>query len=86
MSVLYLVVQGAVFLVWIVLMAQLLLALRAEAVSASGSTMPGLRASVDAFRLGLVSPRYGRDRRRIGIVTVVLLVLAVLAPVAISNG
>ncbi len=53
-----LVAQGLVFLVFIMAAFWWLFALRRLAVSRSGSTLPGLRDTLSAFREGLLHPRY----------------------------
>ena len=60
--VLLLIVQGLVFLVFAIAAFWWLFALRRLAVARSGSTMPGLRDTLAAFREGLTHPRYSRLR------------------------
>lgn len=68
-----LVFQGVVFLIWMLLAFRWLFALRADAVAASGTVLPGPGWAVRAFRGGLVDKRYAKDRLWLGISTVVLL-------------
>lgn len=72
-------VQAVVFLVWIILAFRWLLALRADAVARSGTTLPGLGHSLHAFRAGLSDPRYASIRLRLGLVTLVLLASSIFA-------
>jgi hypothetical protein len=67
------VFQGMVFVIWMFLAFRWLFALRADAVAASGTVLPGPGWAVRAFRGGLVDKRYAKDRLWLGISTVVLL-------------
>jgi hypothetical protein len=73
--VLLLIVQGLVFLVFAITAFWWLFALRRLAVERSGSTMPGLRDTLAAFREGLTHPRYSRLRLTI-VCSVALLVVS----------
>lgn len=79
-----LVVQGCAFLIWAVLAFRLLFALRAEAVARSGQTLPNMKAQLQAFRAGLLEPRYRRDRVRLLLATVVLAAFSALTALAIN--
>ena len=72
-SIALLTVQGAVFLVWIVLAFRWLFALRADAVAESGTALPGPYWALCAFRGGLVDNRYAKNRLWLGILTLALL-------------
>ena len=72
-SIAILVLQFIVFLIWAFLAFRWLFALRADAVAASGTALPGPGWAVRAFRSGLVDKRYARDRLWLGILALVLL-------------
>ncbi len=72
-SIMLWVFQGMVFVIWMFLAFRWLFALRADAVAASGTVLPGPGWAVRAFRGGLVDKRYAKDRLWLGISTVVLL-------------
>ncbi len=72
-SIMLLVFQGVVFLIWMFLAFRWLFALRADAVAASGTVLPGPGWAFRAFRSGLVDKRYAMDRFWLGILTLVLL-------------
>jgi|GEM_PF-1295250 len=72
----FLIVQGLVFLVWAVLAFRWLFALRAEAVALSGRTLPNMATQWRVFRAGFTHPRYHRQRVQLGVLTVVLLALS----------
>ena len=79
--VLLLIVQGLVLLVFAIAAFWWLFALRRRAVARSGSTMPGLRDSLTAFREGLTHPRYLRLRLIIFCSVALLVVSAPLVSV-----
>jgi len=72
-SITLLIFQGVVFLIWAFLAFRWLFALYADAVAESGTILPGLTSATRAFRGGLVDERYAKDRRWLGILTLVLL-------------
>ncbi len=72
-SIMLWVFQGMVFVIWMFLAFRWLFALRADAVAASVTVLPGPGWAVRAFRGGLVDKRYAKDRLWLGISTVVLL-------------
>ena len=72
-SIMLWVFQGMVFVIWMFLAFRWLFALRADAVAASGTVLPGPGWAVRAFRGGLVDKRYAKGRLLLGISTVVLL-------------
>lgn len=72
-SIMLLVFQGVVFLIWMFLAFRWLFALRADAVAASGTVLPGPSWAFRVFRSGLVDKRYATDRFWLGILTLVLL-------------
>jgi hypothetical protein len=76
-----LVAQGLVFLVFIVAAFWWLFALRRLAISRSGSTLPGLRDTLSAFKDGLSNPRYARLRWTILCSAALLVASAPLVPV-----
>jgi hypothetical protein len=80
-----LVIQGAVLLVWIFFAFSWLFALRADAVAESGSPLPGLGATLRAFRGGFTDQRYAKHWLRLGVTTVLLLGLAVLSPIVMQT-
>ena len=77
-------VQGAVFVVWTIMMFRTLFRLRARAVAETGSSLPGPIATLRMFGAFVTEPGYQRDRRILGALTLVLIALigavAVLAP------
>ncbi|QYO75514.1 hypothetical protein [Devosia salina] len=76
-----LVAQGLVFLVFIIAAFWWLFALRRFAVSRSGSTLPGLRDTLSAFKDGLSNPRYARLRWAILCSAALLVASAALVPI-----
>ena len=82
--VLLLIVLGLVFLVFAIAAFWWLFALRQLAVERSGSTFPGLRDTLSAFREGLLNPRYAKLRWAILCSAAVLIagapLVSVLAP------
>ncbi|WP_412051087.1 hypothetical protein ACK6D9_06670 [Hoeflea sp. Naph1] len=74
----FLAIQGSVFLVWTVLAFRWLFALRADAVAISGRTLPNMSATFEAFRGGLVDPRYRRYRLGFSVLTALLMALSAL--------
>jgi hypothetical protein len=78
-SIALLVLQALMFLVWMILAFRWLFALRADAVVASGTTMPGLRQSLRAVRSALTDRRYRTERRRFGLLTLALLGISLLS-------
>lgn len=73
------VLQALLFLVWMILAFRWLFALRADAVVASGTMMPGLRQSLRAFRSALTDRRYRTERRRFSLLTLALLGIPLLS-------
>jgi len=57
-----LIFQGLIFLVFAIAAFWWLFALRRLAVARSGSSFPGFRDTLSAFREGLSNPRYARLR------------------------
>ncbi|EKF41610.1 hypothetical protein [Nitratireductor indicus] len=82
-AVVLLACQGMLFTVWAFLAFRFLFALRNDAVVATGSVMPGLRATLRAFRGALTEPRYFSVRWRLFSTTVLLLLLSGLVPIAL---
>lgn len=72
-SIALLIAQGVIFLIWTVLVFRWLFALRADAVADSGNALPGVGATIQAFRGGLLDKRYARERLWLGIATIALL-------------
>lgn len=57
-----LAIQAVAFVAFTICAFRWLFALRRDAVAMSGSTFPGLSATLGAFRDGLREPRYARMR------------------------
>lgn len=72
--------QGAVFVVWAIVMFRTLFRLRARAVADTGSSLPGPIATLRTFRAFVTETQYQRDRRILGALT--LLLFALIAVVA----
>lgn len=72
-----LVVQGLLFLLWAVIAFRWLFALRAEAAAAAGSPWPGPRVILRTFRGALLAPRHAAARRRLAVLTLLLLGLSI---------
>jgi len=77
-SIALLIAQGIIFLIWTVLTFRWLFALRADAVADSGNALPGIGATIRAFRGGLMDRKYARERLWLGIVTLALLGSSIL--------
>jgi hypothetical protein len=73
----FLIAEGIVFAAWAVVAFRWLFALRADAVAMSGSSFPGLRSTLRAFRGGLSDPRYRRHRLFLFLATLALLAMLV---------
>ena len=78
--------QGVVFVAWAIHAFQCLFKLRARAVVQTGSGLPGVKVALHMFRAFGTAPEYGRDRRVLLGLTLVLFVLigvvVALAPAA----
>lgn len=79
LQLIFIAIQGGIFLVWGVVALRWLFALRADAVAISGRVIPSLTATLTAFRGGLVEPRYQRYRGVMAVLTACLFVLAPLS-------
>lgn len=77
LQIIWLSVQGLVFAAWAVLAFRWLFAIRAQAVAQSGSSLPGLGATLGAFRWGLRAPELARQRLWLGLLTLALLLASV---------
>ena len=73
-------IQAIVFLAFVILAFRWLFALRQDAVNRSGSTVPGPRPTLAAFRDGFFDPRYSWLRWGIVICVLVLLASAIAVP------
>ena len=77
---------AVLFVAWAGLMFRALFLLRARAVQRSGSTFPGLGATLDSYGAFLTLPEFRRDRRILGALTLALFgmiaVTVALAPPA----
>lgn len=67
--------QAAVFALWAWLAWRSLFRLRARAVERSGRAFPGLGATLEAFGAWLRDPVFARERRQLGLATLVLFAL-----------
>ncbi len=67
-----LALQAVVFAVWAWLALRSLFRLRARAVARSGRPFPGLSATLEAFGSWLRAPQFAPERRRLGLVTLLL--------------
>ncbi len=76
--------QAVVFLAFIVLAFRWLFAVRRDAVERSGKTLPGLGATLAAFRRGFEDPDYSETRWGIAGCMIFLLIAALLGPVLMS--
>lgn len=74
------VLQALVFLAFVFLAFRWLFALRAIAVAKSGRSMPGLGATLAAFRQGLTDKQFAKLRWGIVICVFAVLILAGLIP------
>ena len=72
--------QAITFLIWIIWAFRWLFDVRADAVARSGHTVPGLSATLLAFRHGFAAPRYAAQRRQLALLTLALLALGLLVP------
>lgn len=84
LMLLFLAVQGGVFLVWAVLAFRFMFAIWADAVAQSGRLLPSMAAQLRAYRGGLFEPRYRRQRLRLVLLAVVLIALSALSLVFIN--
>lgn len=75
----FFVVQGGVFLAWTILVFRFLFALRADAVSASGRTLPSMATQLRAFCGGMVEPRYRGQRARLALLTTLLVLMSAMS-------
>jgi len=75
----FLIFQGVAFLIWTFLAFRWFFALYADAVAESGTILPGLISTTRAFRGGLVDEPYAKDRRWLGILTIVLLSFSIVS-------
>ena len=66
-------VQGAVFALWAYRMFRTLFRLRAHAVRASGKLYPGVGATLAAFRAFVTAQEFALDRRRLAVLTLLLI-------------
>lgn len=73
-----LVVQGAVFALWCVLMFRTLFRLRRHAIAKGAGPIPGITPSLGAWRDFLTLPPFRAERRLLGAVTLLLLALSAL--------
>ncbi|MFC0281099.1 hypothetical protein ACFOHK_15710 [Falsigemmobacter intermedius] len=69
----FLVLQGLVFLLWAALAFRFLFTIRAEAVARTGTQWPGPLTTLQIFRDALRDPRHAITRRRLLILTLLLL-------------
>lgn len=76
-QILWLSVQAVLFAAWTVLAFRWLFAIRAQAVAESGSSVPGLGATLRAFRWGFIAPQLGRQRLWLAGLTLALLLASV---------
>ena len=73
-----LAVQGVVFAFWTFLMFRTLFRLRRHAIDGGAGPMPGVVATLGAWRDFATLPRFRGERRLLGAVTLLLLALSVL--------
>lgn len=73
---LLIVAQGAVFAVWAVLAFRTLFRLLAIVQAETGQALPGPQGTLRALRLFLTDPRLGPDRKALGLLTLLLLVMS----------
>lgn len=72
----WLLVQGLVFALWVVLAFRALFRLAGVMRAGSGQMLPGLRATWQAPGVFLRDPRFRADRRSLGVLTVLLLAMS----------
>lgn len=78
LTVIWLVLEAILFAFWVVAMFRTLFRLRRDAVAESGRAFPGPGAALDSFAGFFRRADYARDRRRIGMLTLLLLAVSVL--------
>ena len=71
-----LMVQGVVFAAWAFTAFGSLFRLLAEVRQRSGEAVPGLRSTLSAPRLFLTHPRFAADRKALGLLTALMLILS----------
>lgn len=79
-AILFLTIQGVIFLFWAALAFRTLFRLRAIAVADTGRAFPGMRAQIAAFGVFVRGPEFRSARRRLGILTLAMIGLSALAP------
>ncbi len=77
LTVLLIALQAIAFALWAFFAFLALFRLRARAVARSGSAMPGLHATLEAFGAFARAPEYRGERRRLLAVTAVSIALSV---------
>lgn len=80
MFVIFLVVQGGLFLLWSIIAFRWLIEPLIDAGAFSRRNFLSISLHLQAFRAGLVDSRYRRHRVRLLLLTPLLLVLSALSP------